>query len=528
MKGTYNVLNKKETPQSEPIPGSNMVENNAGGFSFQLDPFKQLERFLILGTEGGTYYVGERELTLRNAGIIQKCLDLDFKATVDLIVDISDKGRAVKNDPALFALAVAASHDNSTCRKYALGNLHRVARIGTHLFHFVQYLDGMRGWGRTVREAISDWYTKKSIESLSFQLAKYQQRDGWSHRDVLRLAHVSPKDEQQSNLFRWAVGKDDYDRKELTGLVATLEDMKEATTEQQVIDLIKNSDAPIEIIPTQFRTSKDVWEAALPNLGLTAVIRNLGNMSAYGLLVEGAWDIITQVTNLFTEDNIHKSRVHPLTILAALKTYEYGCGYRGSQKWTPVAQVVDALEKAMYAAFDNAESTMKRIYYGVDISGSMYGTNLAGIPYINCGMGAAIMAMALVHSEPNYILKGFSDELVDLPITASTKLSDAMQIMEMIQMGGTDCALPVLDALRRKIPVDAFVTITDSETWAGAIHPIQALEKYKDVMGLDPKFIVVGMAGTGVSIADPKNPNMLDVVGFDTSTPAAISEFLKL
>jgi 60 kDa SS-A/Ro ribonucleoprotein len=527
MKGTYDVLNKKETPQSEPIPGSDMAENNAGGFSFQLDPFKQLERFLILGTEGGTYYVGERELTLENAHIIQRCLDLDFKATVDLIVDISDKGRAAKNDPALFALAIAASHDNSTCRKYALGNLHRVARIGTHLFHFVQYLDGMRGWGRTVREAISDWYTKKSIESLSFQLAKYQQRDGWSHRDVLRLAHVSPKSEQQSNLFRWAVGKDDYDRKELTGLVATLEDMKEATTEQQVIDLIKNSDAPIEIIPTQFRTSKDVWEAALPNLGLTAVIRNLGNMGAYGLLKEGAWDVITQITDLFTEDNIHKSKVHPLTILSALKTYSSGHGYRGSQEWTPVAQIEDTLEKAMYMAFDNAEPTMKRIYYGVDVSGSMFGSDLAGLPYINCAMGAAVMAMALVHSEPNYILKGFSKELIDLQITASTRLSDALNIMGGINFGATDCALPVLDALERKIPVDAFVTITDSETWAGRIHPVQALKKYRDAMGLNPKFIVVGMTATEFSTADPKDPNMLDVVGFDTSTPSAISEFLK-
>ena len=32
-----------------------MVENNAGGFVFKLDEWKQLERFLILGSEGGTF-----------------------------------------------------------------------------------------------------------------------------------------------------------------------------------------------------------------------------------------------------------------------------------------------------------------------------------------------------------------------------------------------------------------------------------------------------------------------------------------
>ena len=50
-------LNATETPQGLPIPGRDMVENNAGGFVFKLDEWKQLERFLILGSEGGTYYV---------------------------------------------------------------------------------------------------------------------------------------------------------------------------------------------------------------------------------------------------------------------------------------------------------------------------------------------------------------------------------------------------------------------------------------------------------------------------------------
>lgn len=51
------------TPQTEPIPGKNMVQNEAGGFSFALDDMARLQRFLVLGSAGGTYYASERKLT---------------------------------------------------------------------------------------------------------------------------------------------------------------------------------------------------------------------------------------------------------------------------------------------------------------------------------------------------------------------------------------------------------------------------------------------------------------------------------
>ena len=44
-----------------------------------------------------------------------------------------------------------------------------------------------------------------------------------------------------------------------------------------------------------------------------------------------------------------------------------------------------------------------------------------------------------------------------------------------LPFGGTDCALPMLYATRKRLPVDAFVVMTDNETWAGNIHPVEAL-----------------------------------------------------
>src|SRR4029077_16969099 len=95
------------------------------------------------------------------------------------------------------------------------------------------------------------------------------------------------------------------------------------------------------------------------------------------------------------------------------------------------------------------------------------------------------------------------------------------------RMGGTDCALPMLDALKKKMPIDVFVIYTDSETWAGYTHPTVALQRYREKMGIPAKLVIMAMVPNGFSIADPNDGGMLDIVGFDTNAPLLISDFCK-
>src|ERR1700733_946425 len=130
-----NLFNRRVTPQSQPIPGSTQVENSGGGYSWQLDDWARLDRFLILGAEGGTYYIAERDLVKENHDAIVRCINADGLRVVDRIVEISDAGRAPKNDPAIFALALVATHGDAQAKARAFANLGKVCRIGTHLFH---------------------------------------------------------------------------------------------------------------------------------------------------------------------------------------------------------------------------------------------------------------------------------------------------------------------------------------------------------------------------------------------------------
>src|SRR4051794_20155027 len=111
---------RRRTRQSEPIPGSGQVPNRAGGFAWAVDDWTRLRRFLVLGSEGGSFYTGEWQLTRENATAVWACIEADGARAVKEIVAISVSGRAPKNDAAIFALAMAASATEDATRQAAL------------------------------------------------------------------------------------------------------------------------------------------------------------------------------------------------------------------------------------------------------------------------------------------------------------------------------------------------------------------------------------------------------------------------
>jgi 60 kDa SS-A/Ro ribonucleoprotein len=295
------------------------------------------------------------------------------------------------------------------------------------------------------------------------------------------------------------------------------------------------------MVPTELLRHAVVWEALLDGMPLTALVRNLGVMSKVGLLVPGSDAGRTVVGRLGDAEGLRRARVHPLAVLVALRTYAWGRGARGEGRWTPVAQVVDALDRAFYLTFGNAPSTGKRMMLALDVSGSM-GSPVHGLPNVNCREASAAMALVTAASEPNHRFVAFTrgthpsrwtathgsaydTGLSPLAISPRQRLDDVVNAISDLPFGGTDCALPMVEALKHRWPVDVFVVYTDNETWAGTIHPAQALREYRERMGIPARLVVVGMASNGFSIADPDDAGMLDVVGFDTATPQVIGDF---
>lgn len=528
-------ISPHKTPQTQKLPGRpEMVKNRAGGYVFKLGDWQRLDRFLILGSEGGTYYAGEREMTIENANCVLRCIKEDGLRVVRTIVDISKSGRAPKNDAALLALALCATHGDSETKSAALEALSDVARIGTHLFHFAQFMkDVGHGWGRGYRRAVQNWYLNHP--NLTLQTMKYKQRDGWSHRDMLRLAHIKPTSEELNAIFNYMVtGKlSEHIPDQIIAAESLKNYEKGAESEKLAADVILDHKLPWEVVPTHLRNSIVIWDALLQNMPMTAMVRNLAKMTSIGLLKPGACEASKFVEEkLKNEEVIRKSRIHPLQILMALKTYESGHGLRGKLTWTPVRRVLTALDDAFYTAFGNVTPTGKRTLIGLDVSSSMLGWGylggVAGIPGLTPAEACAAMCMVTARVEDEFEIMGFAHEFRNLNITERDSLPDVLKKTTRMSFGGTDCSLPMKWAKVHGMKVDAFIVYTDNETWAGRTHVSQAIKTYRKWSGIeDAKFASVATTATDSSLADPNDFNMLDFVGFDTATPNLLSDFIR-
>jgi len=526
---------KAATPQSQAIPGreTEMKRNNAGGVTFTLDQWGVLDRFLVIGSEGGNYYVGERDVTKQSFDVVKKCVAADGLRTVARAVEYSTAGRAPKNDPAVVVLALAAVYGDEKTKEAAFEALPKVARTGTWLFMFVAIVDSLGKWNAATKRGVAKWYTSKTVDRLAVQLLKYQSRNGWAHRDVLRLAHVKPSSEVQSNLFRYAVkGSDGMELgMNVPQLVVDFEMLKRTDRKADVLRLIaSNKDLTWEMVPTQWHKDNDVMMALLPGMGLTALIRKLALFSQNGLIAPLSEATKLIVAKLSDAEALKAQRVHPVTLLNAQKVFAAGRLLKlrpgqDQKTWKVEQRIVDALNDAFYASFGNVDKTGESYLLGVDCSGSMFGAGtVVGLDALVAAEVAGVMALAIAKHQPNYWIGGFNTRMSELKISPNMRLEQALKVIRDFSWGGTDCALPMLHAAQHKMQVDKFVTITDNETWAGSIQPVQALKKYRAAFNPAAKSVVVGTMQSEFTISDPKDAGMLDVAGFDSAVPQIIAQ----
>lgn len=529
------TLGLRRTAQNERAD-SRQALNAAGGYAFVLDDAARLRRFLTLGVDGGTYYAAPRELARENAEVVGRMAQHDPETLVRTIVEVSERGAAPKQNATLFALAYAASVPESA--QLALAALPRVARTGTHLFLFAGYVEQFRGWGRGLRRAVGSWYTAKDADAVAYQAVKYRQREGWSHRDLLRLAHPQSAAPDLRATFDWivrgAVG--DATPAFIEGFVAA----QAATEAGSWAALVRKYRLSWEMLPDAALGETAVWDALL-DVGVpqTALMRQLPRLTRLGMLPDLGGRTDEVAAQLVDADRLRNARVHPVNVLVAQRTYASGRSARGAGEWSPSRTVVDALDAAFYRAFGAVEPSGKRTLLAVDVSGSM-GVPISGLP-ITAREASAALALVQLATEPVATAVGFTTAngrnavagnwhdtaLRPLAISPRQRLDDALRVVDAMPMSGTDCALPMVYATEQGLAVDTFVIYTDNETWAGKIHPHQALAEYRRRSGIPAKLVVVGMTATQFSIADPTDAGMLDVVGFDGAVPSLITEFAR-
>ncbi len=512
-----------------------MIQNAEGAYVFEISNTKRAERFLVLGSEKGTYYVNKETLTAKCIESFDNLLKTEkgSKELADLIVKISDGGLAPSNKPCVFAVAYCYLNADKN-RKIFEDIVNKVCRYSTDFYSFVDSVLLMNGkkWNRSLRRIVSNWYNKFDANGLAHQFAKYPSRtvregviaSKWSHKDLLRLSHTMASNEANGDVFKFAVGKIDPEKSNSEFLKAYAKTSKAKKYTSEIGKLISAFKMPHECISNEIKGNKALWESLVPEMNLGALLRNLPKITSLFDGKDNIFNIVAEKLN--DEKELAKARIHPIKVLSVIN--EYKAGTNRNLTWVPNRKIIDSLDDAFYKAFKYVEKTDKDIFVGVDMSGSMTTHMVNHIPNMTCATGAVAMAMSLIHCADNANVY-----LFDSPSYAGIKpsgFSKKQRIDDACKLvgrgGGTDLSLPVRHALDNNIKTDCFVIFTDNDVNTG-VHHYQLLKEYRKKINPMAKAVICSMSGAHYSIADQDDVLSLDISGLDSNTPNIILNFIN-
>lgn len=201
-----------EESNNEQNANSQVVLNSCSKEVFSLSDLERVKRFICIGTEGGSYYINEKKLTIENIKALERILNNEDKTTDELVNTLElYSSKVYKKDYILLVLARCCAVKNDTeFKQRCFRVVSNICSTPTLLFLFIEFYQSLnktlydsKGWNKHIKSCVSEWYNNRPDDKLLYQVLKYQNRNGWCHKDVLRLAHVIPIDEEHNYIYQF-------------------------------------------------------------------------------------------------------------------------------------------------------------------------------------------------------------------------------------------------------------------------------------------------------------------------------------
>lgn len=463
--------------------------------------------------------------------------------------------------PLAYALAVCARSTNQRVSQKAYQALPNVCKTPAQLFMFLKYCQrslNLKSWPRRHRKAIAKWYTenRQYLDDpmlLAGHVTKYRRRHGFSHKKVLKSCH--PNSSKSSAEIKYILcyvvkgltkanqkihdGNDKTFNNNIREFITDYETIKKQNVpEDDVIAIIRKWRLTWEQVPNRLLKTKNVLAALLPMMPLTALLRNLGKLTSFGLLQPNSKGEESTCSRLENEDILRQANLHPIQILSSLNGYCKGRGLRNPQlRWSINDNIVQSLTKAYMKQLTCSCQNPRlppNILVAINIRRSME-NHVAGNPVMNCKHTATALAMTLIkwQSRTQIVTFGSDNPVQRLEIPIS---EDGIHDMEMAletvtarrENDLTYFNEPFRYAHQNMGSVDAIILMTDCLTRGDQSNIRDAYRNFRQRYG-DISFVTVGFHTNGEDfpVAEPQNPKMLDVIGLDAEAIDLIVSFLS-
>ncbi len=154
------------------------------------------------------------------------------------------------------------------------------------LIEFVRIQTATRGWGRSLRNAVSEWYMRQPLAQLAVEVLP----DLPIHRQIVRRAHPKPRTLAQNAFFQWVTTGElgHLATPELRAghlsVIHAVERLHATPDLHDAVQLIEEYRLVPELVPPHWKQSARVWEALLgyaPVESLVAHLRFIGLSGVY-------------------------------------------------------------------------------------------------------------------------------------------------------------------------------------------------------------------------------------------------------
>jgi len=314
-------------------------------------------------------------------------------------------------------------------RKVVSGAIRRADEAGEALAYW------FAAHGRKIPSAIKRGIADGAVKSFNeYSLAKYDTSShGFRFGDVIELTHPSPKDDRQSDLFKFALDRRRDASAEPAESLVMLQKRKEflalssdkqkaLVNSGEAIQVLKDAGLTWEVLSSAYGKGgldAKAWEAVIPSMGYMALLRNLRSFEEKGV----SEAVLAQVAARIADpEEVAKSRQLPFRFLAAYKANS------GSLRWG------FPLEQALKASLENVPALKGNTLILVDRSGSMF-QSFSKNTDLTFADSAAIFGSALALRAENATLVQFGSSSVAVPFKKSDSVLKTIE--KFSSLGGT-------------------------------------------------------------------------------------------
>lgn len=533
---------------------------------------EQVTRFLLLGRVGSVYSASTPKsspsVTTTTTAEISLCIEsvIANGQGQQLLDEVGRSRFTVSRTATAYVLAVCSVSTDEKIMAAALDVLPSVCPTSKDLLAFVhareslcKTLKNASGWGRALRRAVRRWYEDKSPMDLALKCAnRLLVQDGWTHRDVLRLAHINSRDIGTAVVIRYLTHgferaeKDFGSEKEATAdVLQFLSDFQLFGKPDQDLFtaiLIEKHSFSFESVPSGLKKSHEVLQSVIPKLSLEQLLLHLRWFGKLGFLSSRSVLLPVIVERMMNADEFAVSQVHPIVVYTVLMKFEAPEGKiaavftkkdgsistakpRQSALTKPKSPsqlaVTNALKILMATTFKHFPVTGKRYLIAVDVRNPMSHRKLFGCRQVTAAHAAAIIIRPVIAVESSVTLVAFgAKDLSLIDIKAGMSEADITSRMRETPMGPVDCAKPMLWAKQMKWPYDVFMIFTDYQIDVVDVKPSDALRQYRQEMNLPRARVVIFALSLGKHEPVDDGPGVLYVYGMNHRAPNVVREFI--